>query len=143
MKKPITDWDKYRFQFVRERLRKASFMWPPRGQAIRAARTTQKPNPTTGRLCWYVECAGCHKEFLEKEVRLDHVEPVVAVTESFMPSVRDAVQTNIADVHMGTYLRRMLPEAAGFQCLCESCHTTKTRGENEQRKQFRKARSKG
>ncbi len=141
MKKPITDWNVYRFQFVRERLRKASFMWPPRGQAIRAARTTQKVNPATGRLCWYVRCAGCQMEFLEKEIKLDHKQPIVDVNVGYMSGVRDQ-SSSFGDhaKHLGTYVLRMLPEVQGFQCLCKGCHDRKTKGENDAR---RANRSKG
>lgn len=135
-KKPITDWNVYRFQFVRERLRKASFMWPPRGQAIRAARTAQKVNPATGRLCWFVRCAGCQMEFLEKEIKLDHINPVI---NPRVRSVRDNPQLKYTPAYLGTYVLRMLPTADGFQCLCKSCHDRKTKGENDAR---RKARAK-
>lgn len=135
MKKPITDWDKYRIQFVREALRKASFRWPPRGMAIKAARTRQLINPSTGRLCWHVGCAKCNKEILEKEGQLDHIEPAIPV----LSSMRGAL-SNIQDsaFSLGSLVYRMYPEARGFQVLCAECHAVKTKGENNARREAKR-----
>lgn len=132
-KVPITDWDAFRLKFVKYTLRRASFSWPPRGQALRAARTTQKINPATGRLCWHVACASCKSEMLEKEGRLDHDKPVVSLKEEEMYGVSIDSSTR-AIFYLGTYLFRMFPEANGFKVLCEQCHTTKTKGENSARR---------
>jgi len=140
MKKPISDWDAYRYSFVKQTLRRSSFRWPPRGEALRAARTSQKPNPVTGRLCWHVSCAGCKQEILEKEAQLDHVEPVIDI----LPSVRNVpFNKEKSEVYLGTLVLKMFPVARGFQVLCETCHKTKTRGENHARLIAKKSGSKG
>ena len=123
-KKPITDWDKFRVQFVREALRKASFRWPPRAQAIKAARVQQQINPLTGRICWYVRCAYCTMLMLEREGKVDHVSP-------FIP-----VESTGEDLNQ--HANRMFPTVEGFQVLCKPCHDTKTKGENDARREYRK-----
>ncbi len=141
MRKPVTDWNKFREGFVRETLRRASFRWPPRGEAVRLARTTRKPNPATGKLCWHVRCAICGKEMLEREGRVDHVEPVVPV--SSMQQSPGNQGTGGSSLNLGSYVLRMFPEVSGFQVVCSECHDIKTRSENDARRISRKAGGKG
>ncbi len=140
-RKPIKDINKFREQFVRWTLRRASLRWPPRAEARRNARTGQKINPNTGRLCWHSRCAICSKEYPDKDMELDHVEPVVE------PDMREVQQSDVpggtnSSYRIGSLVLRMFPEASGLQVLCTDCHSDKTRGENERRKLTR-ARSKG
>lgn len=123
MKKPITDWNKFRDQFVRWTLRRASFRWPPRGEAMKQARVERG----------LYQCALCPGRFKTKEVKLDHINPVV-------PIVREAVSTGGGSLDLGSYVHRMFPEASGFQVLCEGCHLDKTARECEARAQIRRER---
>ena len=141
MKKPIDDWNKFRKAFIVAALRRVSQRWPASQIAIKAARTTRQVNPKTGRLCWHVRCAWCHNEFVEKEIERDHIKPVVSVDVSeVLSSVRQTDVEQQAQLNLGAYLLRMLPEPSGYQALCHECHATKTRGENDAR---RLARSRG
>ena len=132
MKKPITDWNKFRDQFVRETLRKASFRWPPRTTAIRNARVDRRSNPATGKDCWHVKCALCYNVVMEREARLDHIYPVVP-----LPGVQEE-GTASSKLNVGDYVLRMFPEAAGFQVLCHSCHSAKTKEETGLRAEARR-----
>jgi hypothetical protein len=144
MKKPITDWNKFRDQFVRETLRRASFRWPPRSEAIKKARTERKTNPATGKLNWHVKCANCHEEVLEKEGRVDHVEPVVPVNKHNLQDMRKTLSDpKYTGLDLGSYVSRMFPEAGGFQMLCTHCHHDKTARESFQRAEQRKLTREG
>jgi 5-methylcytosine-specific restriction endonuclease McrA len=133
MKKPITDWNKFRDQFVRETLRRASFRWPPRAAAQKAARVGRKINPETGKECWYDECANCKGHFLERKVKLDHIEPVRPL--EFVLKVLGAATT---DIELGNFVLRMFPEQSGFQVLCSRCHGIKTATETTQRAAYKR-----
>lgn len=114
-------------------------MWPPRNMAKNAARTERKVNPATERLCWFVKCAICSIEVIEKEAQLDHINPAVPLQDSYMSSVRDREScSGTADQYLGSYMRRMLPEAEGFQVLCRDCHRSKTNEENKVRREYKK-----
>ena len=124
MKKPIEDLDKFREQFVRWTLRHASFRWPPRGEAMKLARVDRG----------LYTCASCKGSFKNKEVRLDHIQPVVPTMPQIDPSGRAIPQS------IGEYVLRMFPPKEGLQVLCSNCHATKTKLENEQRAEGRRAR---
>lgn len=129
MKKPrkeITDWNKFRDQFVRWTLRRASFRWPPRGEAMKAARVDRG----------LYKCAGCGSLYKTKEVRVDHIEPVVEVTAPM--GVQGLQERPNSGVDLGKYVLRMFPEANGFQVLCTQCHHTKTQGENSARREAKR-----
>jgi len=117
--KPIKDLDKFREQFVRWTLRRASFRWPPRGEALKAARVDRG----------IYQCNLCKGKFKNKEIKVDHVEPVVPVF------VRGAV---LKVPSLEQYVSRMFPEVAGFQVLCKTCHDSKTKRENEERRANKK-----
>jgi 5-methylcytosine-specific restriction endonuclease McrA len=127
MKKPITDWDKFRDQFVRETLRRASFRWPPRSEAMRKARVARG---------LYL-CDACGEKFKTKEVRLDHIKPVVPLP-SELQGVREAAPDRPGALALGSYVLRMFPESSGFAVLCKGCHDLKTGYERKARNEFRK-----
>lgn len=117
--KPVKDWNKFREQFVRWTLRRASFRWPPRGEALKSARVERGQ----------YRCAGCRGIFKNKEVKLDHIEPVVEILSSVRPSNGETRPIDLA-----SFVRRLFVEASGFQVLCGECHARKTADENTQRK---------
>lgn len=63
-------------------------------------------------------CANCKKTFLKKNLKCDHIIPVVS--------------------HKGfeswdIYIARMFPGAEGYQMLCDLCHAEKTARERTAR----------
>lgn len=107
MKKPLN-----RKTFVIQTLRRASYRWPSRNEAMAKARVSRG----------VYECAHCKQHVGNKEKKMDHVEPVVDPVKGFTT--------------FDEYIERMLPmEHTGYQCLCESCHAIKTALENDLRKE--------
>lgn len=135
MRRPITDWDKFRDKFVRETLRRASFRWPPRNAALKAARFAQILNPRTERTAWTYKCAICFKTLFAQETKIDHIEPVVSVSAMR----EEPISSREGSLSLGSFVLRMFPTEEGFQVLCRPCHDTKTRSENEARRANRKA----
>jgi 5-methylcytosine-specific restriction endonuclease McrA len=74
------------------------------------------------------QCASCKGIFPKKEICLDHKEPVVPV-DGFK------LRENF-DLH--EFAERLLVEEDGWQVLCDTCHDSKTKDENSQRKTNRK-----
>jgi len=110
------EFEKYLHAFVKNTLRRSSFRWPWRGLAVKKAWVERG----------VYKCAGCGGHAPSKEIRLDHIHPVV--------------EPHIGFTTWDTFLRRLLVRETGFQVLCKDCHLTKTKEENERRKEIRAKR---
>lgn len=106
MKKLVT-----KKQFIIQTLRRASYRWHARNEAMTRARVSRG----------LYECAICKKHVGNKEKKMDHVNPVVDPIKGYTT--------------LDEYAERMLPDDhTGYQCLCIPCHDSKTKGENLIRK---------
>ena len=111
-------WTAARYRsFIMSALRRAQ--WPVKYAAIKTAYKGDGINPATGRKCKLHECQRCKKLFPAKDVRADHIKPIVPVTGF------DTWDKTI---------ERLFCEIGGFQVLCVPCHKIKTDEENRQRK---------
>lgn len=133
MGKEIKDWDVFRKSFLKNNLRRISWKWPATRQVVVAARTERKINPATGKLCWHVKCALCNKEFLEREVQVDHIEPVIPVQ-----GLQGSLGVWNSAIATGQFVLRMLPEPTGLRCLCAECHSSHTANQNTARREIRR-----
>jgi hypothetical protein len=122
MKKPL---DKK--AFVIATLRKASYRWPTRNEAIKRARVkvevgTFKNGNIKSKFMAFCEKCGLICD--SKDTVKDHVIPVIDVKKGF--------------IGWDSYVERMFPDTAkGYQILCKSCNKNKTLAENEDRKEIR------
>ena len=76
-------------------------------------------------------------------MKLDHKEPYRPTAPTALLGELSSVWGKLTGTAQGAFLMgegllRMLPEADGFQVLCNGCHTTKTQGENDARRQLKK-----
>lgn len=115
-----------RYSFVVKILRDGHRRWWAKNVAKLEARVDQAIDPRTGRVCWRSRCAMCGGLEWEKDVVIDHRDPMIPVAGF---DNWDGVIT------------RMFCEPNGYQVLHEACHAQKTRGENEERKVNRKQAS--
>ena len=99
--------------FVRGLLRRGTFHWKARNEAMVAARVSRG----------LYKCASCEDLFGPKEVDLDHNEPVVDPKHGF---------TTWDD-----YISRLFCPADGFSVLCHSCHEAKTQIEDSMREHYK------
>lgn len=99
-------------RFVIAALRRASYRWPARTEAMTAARVERG----------VYMCNCCNGLFGRKEIQVDHIVPIVPV-EGW-------------DSWEG-FINRLYCEPSGLQILDKSCHKSKTFLENELRKQYR------
>jgi hypothetical protein len=54
--------------------------WPVKYEAIRSAFVRDGVNPATGRKCKLHKCSACGELFPAKDMRADHIDPIVPVT---------------------------------------------------------------
>lgn len=104
-------------------LRRMTMRYPPRNEALRAAKTEKKINEKTGRMAQHYRCAGCLQEFPAKGVCVDHIQPVIDPNGSF--------------VNWDTYIERMFCPVENLQILCSLCHDVKTQKEKDVKKNYR------
>jgi hypothetical protein len=105
--------DKYRFQFIKNTLRRASYRWPWRSVATKRAW-----------LEWgKYQCEKCKKVVPAKEKQLDHTLPVVDIKKGFEG--------------WDKYCERLFTDSSGFKVLCLECHESKTKRENTLRRKYK------
>lgn len=97
-------------------LRRFSKFWAPKNNVLKKARI--------GRGIY--QCSACSKVVGTKEIKIDHIEPVVPVTGF---STWDDI------------IERLFCEESGLQAICVTCHTEKTSKENINRKRWRKEKA--
>lgn len=102
--------EKFKKNFVKQALRKATYRWPYRNIALQEARVERG----------FYKCSSCQQVFGPKEVEKDHKLPV------------EDVQTGFVDYNK--YVDRLLVPTSGWAVLCTACHDAKTLVENEQRR---------
>ena len=106
--------DARKTSFIMSALRNASRRWGPAYASRKAARIGHNA----------YRCAACKKIFGSKEIKVDHIKPVRSV--------------NPTENSWDLIIKRMFPEVDGYQVLCKDCHSTKTKAENDLRREFRK-----
>ena len=101
-------------------LRRMTMRFPPRNEALKAAKVGKKLNPKTGRMCDHYKCAGCLNEFPGKEIAMDHIQPIV--------------EPGVGFVNWDVYMQRMWVPVEQWQPLCKECHTKKSSLERQERR---------
>jgi 5-methylcytosine-specific restriction endonuclease McrA len=100
--------------------------WKPKQQALKNARDGKIVNPVTGKPNIAGRCSSCGNLFLEKKLKVDHIDPVVPVV---------GFDKNLfLNINWTEYIERMFVEVDGYQVLCKECHDLKTKSEKDERK---------
>lgn len=102
--------------FAKGALRRASLGWPPISEARRLARKER------GRY----ECAMCKELFKDKEVQVDHRDPVIDIQHGWQG--------------WDAYIDRLFCDVDKLDVLCTACHDIKSAHEVQMRKYFRAKR---
>jgi hypothetical protein len=96
--------------WIRSALRSKWLRWPPRAQAITAARRTYRgPNKLQK---YEVQCAICTKWYKQKEIEVDHYP-------------HDAGSILSVD-DVGQFVNRLYCETDNLRVLCKPCHKVYT-----------------
>jgi len=117
--------------FVMSALRRAQ--WPVKFQSMKSAFVKAGVNPATGRMCKLHLCEQCNNLFPQKDMAVDHIEPVVPLkgfenTDGFLGYDWDQV------------IRRLYCESHKLQVLCKPCHKEKSLDERAERAAFKKSK---
>jgi 5-methylcytosine-specific restriction endonuclease McrA len=117
IKKPITSQDDPRFRtMIMSALRGASRWWHPAQACIAKARTGRGE----------YTCPVCNGKFKQKEMKRDHVDPVIPVT---------------GFVSWDSVVKRMFEQEEAYQGICKTCHAAKTLEENRERRRLAKQKA--
>jgi len=101
---------KFKLWLMKE-LRKIYMKDPERKSVLRDSRVSRGK----------YQCAHCKEIFRPKEVFVDHINPVISITDGF--------------VDWNVYINRLFVEKYGLQVLCKNCHDHKThKEENPERR---------
>jgi hypothetical protein len=120
MKSTVAHWTDSRYKsFVTSAIRGAFGRFPNKFAALKNAFVGKKTNKKTGREASHYKCAGCKKQFVAKDVAVDHVLPVVDPVVGF--------------VSWDVYIERMFCDISNLQVLCSACHKEKTAEERKAR----------
>ena len=113
-------------------LRQASRRYPPHYKMQNQHKDEYFIKTKTGKPMRRVryKCMECKEWYSSKDIRRDHIEPVVAVTG--MPRLPNG------KVDWNVYIERLLCPPEGLQLLCKGCHDLKTANENKLRKSSKK-----
>lgn len=114
---PCPSWSTAKFWgFLRSGLRSKWLRWPPRTYALLAARTTVSGK----RHRFEYTCSACNNKFKQKEVEVDHIQPV--------GSLKDYDQ-------LPEFVARLFVNEAKLRIVCKPCHKTITSEERLRRKE--------
>lgn len=106
--------------FITSTLRGGLRRWPPKWETLKEAKVGKKINEKSGRLAEHYKCASCKKEYVSKDVEVDHIKPVVCPKKGF--------------VSWDEFIKRLYCPKENLQCLCKKCHKEKTNQEKLKRK---------
>ena len=105
--------------FITSTLRSGFRRWPSKYECLNAAKVGKKLNIKTNRLAEHYKCASCKGEFTNKDVEVDHINPVVDPVEGFTT--------------WDNFIKRLYVSNKSLQVLCKKCHKIKTKEERKQR----------
>lgn len=105
--------------FIKNTLRRASYRWPGRNEALVAARVARG----------FYKCNICKGDtFKRTEVNLDHIDPVVPIEESW--------HLDDGSPDWNIFIKRLFVGPEGFQVICTNCHDAKTMIEDQLRADY-------
>lgn len=110
--------EKDKINWLKQKLRRISYQWPPRLDAKRKYKVRRGV---------YI-CAHCKHEVRNKDMHMDHIEPVINPKTGF--------------VDWNTFIDRLFCDIDGWQVLHKSCHSEKTIKENIKRRGKKKVSKK-
>lgn len=113
---PVASWTVGRYRaFVTSVVRGGFRRFPNKFVVLKNAFVGKFINKKTGRDAAHYVCASCGKQYVAKDVQVDHISPVVSSTEGF--------------VSWDRFIERLYCDVSNLQVLCTSCHKEKTASE--------------
>jgi len=97
-------------------LRNGSRRWPPKYTTLNEAKTEKKINLSSGRVAQHFMCNQCKKDFPQKLVEVDHIQPVVGIS---------------GFTTWDSFIQGLFCDRDNLQVLCKTCHSIKTKKEKK------------
>ena len=124
-----------RKSWITQQLRRLSLRWPPRGRALKASRRElprkiKKDGTPYKKANYEYQCNICKEWFRNKDIELDHINPVVDVKSEAMSE----------EEFYSTFIMGLFCYEDNFQVVCSKCHTKKSKKENKTRKITKKCK---
>jgi 5-methylcytosine-specific restriction endonuclease McrA len=107
--------------YITSVIRKGFTRWPDKYEALKKAYLGKKLNQKTGRMANHYRCSSCQGSFVNTDIEVDHIHPVVDVKVGF--------------VSWDEYIKRLYCKASELQVLCKPCHKAKSAHENAARRE--------
>lgn len=114
--------------FVMSALRGAR--WPLKYEALKKAYVEDGINPVTGKRCKLHKCPECQQLFPQKEMRVDHRDPVVPINHDWPERPHAWLGYDWNEL-----LQRLYCELDGLLAICKGCHDIKSAEERQLRNQ--------
>lgn len=105
--------------FITSALRAMFRKWPAKFAVLKNAFVGKKVNKKTGREAAHYRCRKCRKHFVQADVQVDHIDPVV--------------DPDVGFVSWDVFIDRLLCDEEGLQVLCKPCHLAKSKDERKRR----------
>lgn len=116
----MSEWTPGRLKgFITSVIRAGFRKFPAKYEALNKAKAGKKINTASGRIAEHYKCAKCKKHFVNKDVQVDHKDPVVDPEVGF--------------VDWNTFIDRLYCMGENLQVLCTPCHKVKTATERIKR----------
>jgi 5-methylcytosine-specific restriction endonuclease McrA len=117
----MKEWTEGRLKsFITSALRGAFRRFPTKYECLKSAFVGKKINIKTNRVSAHYLCQGCHEEYPTSEVQVDHISPIV--------------DPEIGFISWDEFIKNLFCPVDNLQVLCKSCHSEKTKDENNKRK---------
>lgn len=119
--------------WVISQLRRISMKWPPRNKVYRANRREielfKKDGTPYKKKFYEHQCNICKEWFRAKDIQLDHINPVVDLSDHSGLSEEE---------YIGKFVVSLLSYEENWQKVCAQCHDIKTKNEQKIRKTVKK-----
>ena len=108
-----------RKSFITSVIRAGFRRYPQKYECLKNAYKETKTNKKSGRLAKHYLCAGCKEMYIQADVQVDHITPVVS-PKGF--------------ITWDNFINNLFCDVSNLQILCKQCHAVKTKEERNARK---------
>ena len=121
-------------QYMKNGIRRLSYRYPSRSEAIKLARLPAPPEWANKRVKWVCACAACKQVFELSDVQADHIEPIIPVT-GWPEAPKSTLYEHNGGPDMNVLVYRCFVSPNKYQMMCKPCHSIKSKQENVQRRE--------
>lgn len=121
-------------QYLKNGIRRLSYRYPARSEAIKLARIPAPSDWPNKRVKWVCRCVECEKIFELSDMQADHIEPLIPTT-GWPEAPKSDLYDHRGMPDMNVLVYRCFVEPSKYQMLCKPCHKEKNKRENQIRRE--------